>query len=233
MTLNCLIVDDEPIARSILEKYVVKTPMLSLAGSLDNALEVIGQLSEGDIDLMFLDINMPEFTGIDLLKSMRNPPAVIITTAYAEYGAESYEYEVVDYLMKPIPFERFLKAVQKVVALREKSVEPEQINESGNTFIFLKEDHLTHKVLFKDIHYVQAYGNYIKVHLDEKVLLVRKTISELESESNGRLTRIHKSYMINLAQLISIEGNEVLMGEDQRLPVGKVYKKAFEKLLGG
>lgn len=233
MTLNCLIVDDEPIARSILEKYVAKTPMLSLAGSLDNAMDVIGQLSEGNTDLMFLDINMPEFTGIDLLKSMRNPPAVIITTAYAEYGAESYEYEVVDYLMKPIPFERFLKAVQKVVALREGSVEPEQMDENGPAFIFLKEDHLTHKVLFQDIHYVQAYGNYIKVHLDEKVLLVRKTISELETESNGRLIRIHKSYMINLSQLISIEGNEILMAEAQRLPIGKVYKKAFEKFLGG
>lgn len=233
MTLNCLIVDDEPIARSILEKYVAKTPMLTLAGSLDNALEVIGQLSDGDIDLMFLDINMPEFTGIDLLKSMRNPPAVIITTAYTEYGAESYEYEVVDYLMKPIPFDRFLKAVQKALTNNKKSTELDITGEKDPGFIFLKEDHLTHKVLFQEIRYVQAYGNYLKVHLEGKVLLVRKTISELETESTGRLIRIHKSYLINLSQLISTEGNEVLMAEAQRLPIGKVYKKAFEKLLGG
>ncbi|MCE7994759.1 MAG: response regulator transcription factor [Roseivirga sp.] len=233
MTLNCLVVDDEPIARNILEKYVAKTPMLRLEGSIDNGLEVIGKLSEGKIDLMFLDINMPEFTGIDLLKSMRNPPAVIITTAYAEYGAESYEYEVIDYLMKPIPFDRFLKAIQKVVALKEKDDQTDPSSEKSPAFIFLKEDHLTHKVLFEDIHYVQAYGNYLKVHLAEKVLLVRKTISDLESESAGRLTRIHKSYMINLSHLISTEGNEVLILGQQRLPIGKVYKKDFDKLIGG
>lgn len=233
MTLNCLIVDDEPIARSILEKYVSKTPMLSLAGSIDNALDVINQLSEGNIDLMFLDINMPEFTGIDLLKSMRNPPAVIITTAYAEYGAESYDYEVVDYLMKPIPFDRFLKAVQKVIALYEK---PDSADQSGGThpaFIFLKEENLTHKVLFQDIRYVQAYGNYIKIHLGKSTLLVRKTISDLESESAGKLLRIHKSYLVNLQHIISTEGNEVLMPQDQRLPIGKVYKKGFDKLING
>ncbi len=230
MTLNCLIVDDEPIARSILEKYVLKTPMLSLAGSIDNALEVIDQLNKGPIDLMFLDINMPEFTGIDLLKSLRNPPAVIITTAYAEYGAESYDYEVVDYLMKPVPFDRFLKAVQKVVALSEKA---DQATKEQPPFIFLKEENLTHKVLFSEIRYVQAYGNYIKVYLEESVLVIRKTISDMESESAGRLIRIHKSYLVNLRHIVSTEGNEVLMPPDQRLPIGKVYKKDFDRLISG
>lgn len=230
MTLNCLIVDDEPIARSILEKYVLKTPMLRLAGSIDNALEVIDQLNKGPIDLMFLDINMPEFTGIDLLKSLRNPPAVIITTAYAEYGAESYDYEVVDYLMKPVPFDRFLKAVQKVVALSEKA---DQATKEQPPFIFLKEENLTHKVLFSEIRYVQAYGNYIKVHLEESVLVIRKTISDMESESAGRLIRIHKSYLVNLRHIVSTEGNEVLMPPDQRLPIGKVYKKDFDRLISG
>ncbi len=230
MTLNCLIVDDEPIARSILEKYVLKTPMLSLAGSIDNALEVIDQLNKGPIDLMFLDINMPEFTGIDLLKSLRNPPAVIITTAYAEYGAESYDYEVVDYLMKPVPFDRFLKAVQKVVALSEKA---DQATKEQSPFIFLKEENLTHKVLFSEIRYVQAYGNYIKVYLEESVLVIRKTISDMESESAGRLIRIHKSYLVNLQHIVSTEGNEVLMPPYQRLPIGKVYKKDFDRLISG
>lgn len=233
MTLRCLIVDDEPIARSILEKYVAKTPMLNLAGSLDNALDVISQLSTGSIDLMFLDINMPEFTGIDLLKSMRNPPAVIITTAYAEYGAESYEYEVVDYLMKPIPFDRFLKAVQKVIISTEMSNQLYILEDKSAPFLFLKEDHLTHKVLLQDIQHVQAYGNYIKIYLPEKVLMVRKTISELENESAGRLIRIHKSYLINPQHMVSTEGNEVLMPQQQRLPIGKVYKKDFDKLISG
>ena len=220
--MKCLIVDDEPIARSILEKYVGKTPSLELAGSIDNALDVLTFLKEGEIDLMFLDINMPEFTGIDLLKSLRNPPAVIITTAYSEYGAESYEYDVVDYLMKPIPFERFLKAIQKVEDLKT-----EQEPESKPPYLFLKEDHTTHKVLLADIHYVQAYGNYIKVFLEDKMLLVRKTISEMESETKDHLIRIHKSYLVSFSAIQGISGNEVILSNNERLPIGKVYKKGI------
>ena len=229
--MNCLIVDDEPIARSILEKYVEKTPHLNLVGSIDNALDVLSYLSEGKVDLMFLDINMPEFTGIDLLKSMRNPPAIIITTAYAEYGAESYEYEVVDYLMKPIPFERFLKAIQKVKLLKESTIDTSVSKVGG--FIFLKEDYTTHKVIVKDIYRVQAYGNYVKVFLADKILLVRKTIAELEEEARGGLIRIHKSHLVSLRHISATEGNEVIMPDNQRLPIGKVYKKAFEKAMKG
>ncbi len=229
--MNCLIVDDEPIARSILEKYVDKTPSLRLAGSIDNALDVLGYLSEDKVDLMFLDINMPEFTGIDLLKSMRHPPAIIITTAYAEYGAESYEYDVADYLMKPIPFERFLKAIQKVGERIEDA--PQEASPSqGVGFIFLKDDHVTHKVLVKDILYAQAYGNYIKVFLQDKMLLVRKTISDLEAETSGGLIRIHKSYLVSLHHIEATAGNEVVMPSGQRLPIGKVYKKGFAERLG-
>ncbi len=223
--MRCLIVDDEPIARSILEKYIAKTPSLELAGSIDNALDVLNYLKEGTIDLMFLDINMPEFTGIDLLKSMRNPPAVVITTAYSEYGAESYEYDVVDYLMKPIPFERFLKAIQRV-----EDRKAEHQAQTNPPHLFLKEDHTTHKVLLADICYVQAYGNYIKVFLEDKTLLVRKTIAQMESETKDHLIRIHKSYLVSLAAIQGVSGNEVILNEDQRLPIGKVYKRGVEYL---
>lgn len=225
MTLQCLVVDDEPIARSILEKYVARTPYLELAGSLDNALGVIPFLNEQAVDLMFLDINMPEFTGIDLLKSVHQAPAVIITTAYSEYGAESYEYEVIDYLLKPIAFPRFLKAIQKVPGYAEA---PDSL-QAKSEFIFLKEDHQNHKVNFADIRYVQAYGNYLKVFLKDKILLVRKTIGDMEEEAGLHLVRIHKSYLIAIPHIDHWQGNEVCMNGGETLPIGKVFKATFEQ----
>lgn len=230
MSLHCLIIDDEPIARSILEKYVARTPHLELAGSLDNAIAAISFLKEKTVDLIFLDINMPEFSGIELLKSMRNPPQVIITTAYAEYGAESYDYEVVDYLMKPIPFDRFLKAIQKV-DLKVKGGEQAMIETGDQPFIFLKEDQLTQKIELRNIRYVQAYGNYLKVFCKGQMLMVRKTISEMEQTAKGSLIRVHKSYLISIPYMSQFAGNEITMDQGEILPIGKVYRMAFEAAL--
>ena len=226
--MKCLIVDDEPIARSILEKYVQQTPGLALSGSIDNALEVLKHLSEGDVDLMFLDINMPEFSGIDLLKSMHHPPKIIITTAYAEYGAVSYEYDVVDYLMKPISFERFLKAVQKVTHpnLNHDSKTQEK-STSQLKYLFLKGDNKVHKIRIQEITSVQAFGNYIKVFLKDRTIVVRKTLADFEKESGNGLHRIHKSHLVSIDAISSVEGNMVEMNDSQRLPIGKMYKNAF------
>lgn len=223
--MKCLVVDDEPIARNILETYISRMPSLRLVASLDNALEVFDYLKSEQVDLMFLDINMPEFTGIELLKSMRNPPAVIITTAYAEYGAESYDYDVADYLMKPFPFERFLKAIQKVENQRGHD------GVSDKSFLFLKEDNTLHKVAFADIRYVQAYGNYIKVFLHDDMRLVRKTIGQIEEELGGNFLRVHKSYLVAFSAIQGTEGNEVILTGNHRLPVGKVYKKGLQSWL--
>jgi len=230
MSIRCLIIDDEPIARSILEKYVDKTPDLQLAGALDNALAVISFLKENPVDLIFLDINMPEFTGIDLLKSMRNAPQIIITTAYSEYGAESYDYEVVDYLLKPIPFDRFLKAIQKV-DLKADDPGTTESKPAGKGYIFLKEDQHTHKVDLEKIRYVQAYGNYLKVFCDGQMIMVRKTISEMEQECSQSLVRVHKSYLLAIPYMAHLAGNEVTMDQGEIIPIGKVYRKAFEAAL--
>jgi DNA-binding LytR/AlgR family response regulator len=228
--LKCLIVDDEPIARSILEKYVLKTPGLDLIGSVDNALEVLNYLSRGEIDLIFLDINMPEFSGIDLLKSMHNPPQVIITTAYAEYGAESYEYDVIDYLLKPISFERFLKAAQRATHVNSNERIQENLKNQPE-FLFLKEDNKVHKIFIQDISSVHAFGNYIKVFLEDKTLVVRMTLADFEKESGDGLHRIHKSYMVSIPYIKCIEGNMVIMHDSQRFPIGRIYKSDFEKKL--
>ncbi len=221
MKVKCLIVDDEPIARSILEKYVQKASMLQHIGSLDNALDVMDFLRNNEIDLIFLDINMPEFSGMDLLKSLRNPPAVILTTAYAEYGSESYEFGVVDYLMKPIPFARFLKAIDKVLSHYFIS-EKEKKNEDH---LFLKEDHQVHRVRVGDIIYVQAIGNYCKIFLSGNVIITRERISFLE-EKTDNLIRIHKSYLVSKDHVKSIQGNLVHTTSDQILPFGRMYKKS-------
>lgn len=230
--IKCLIVDDEPIARSILEKYVQKTPGLSLSGSIDNALEVLKHLSEGDVDLMFLDINMPEFSGIDLMKSMHHPPKIIITTAYTEYGAESYDYDVVDYLMKPISFERFLKAVQKVAQPNQnRDSSSQEKSTSQSEYLFLKEDNKVHKIRIQNISSVQAFGNYVKVFLKDRTLVVRKTLADFEKESGDGLHRIHKSHLVSLNFISRIEGNMVVMNDSQRLPIGKMYKNTFANKL--
>ena len=229
MTLHCLIIDDEPIARNILEKYVTRTPHLQLAGSLDNALAVIPFLNDHAVDLIFLDINMPEFTGIDLLKSMHKAPAVIITTAYSEYGAESYDYAVVDYLLKPIPFERFLKAIQKATEQAESFAE----GATSKKVLFLKEEQQTHKVAVEDIRYIQAYGNYIRVFMMGKTLVVRKTVSEIEGETSDQLIRVHKSYLISPTCIDHIVGNEIKLEDGPRLPIGRVYRQNLERAIKG
>lgn len=223
--IHCLIVDDEPIARSIIEKYVHKTPGLELSGQLDNGLEVVEFIKNNPVDLIFLDINMPEITGIDLLKSLYKAPQVIITTAYSEYGAESYNYDVVDYLLKPIPFERFLKAIQK---LKHTEVQGNKAEEQQ--FIFLKEDQTTHKTLVSDIRYVQAYGNYLKVHTKDKTLVVRITLQKLLASLEGALIQIHKSYLISKHFVQTMDRESVTLDQGECLPVSNSYRS---QLLSG
>jgi DNA-binding LytR/AlgR family response regulator len=219
MNLRCLIVDDEPIARSILESYVKKAPMLLCVGSLDNALSVMTFLAEQSVDIIFLDINMPEFSGIDLLKILQNPPAIILTTAYSEYGAESYKFNVIDYLMKPIAFDRFMMAIDKVI-------NKNTIGDSSSkaTYLYLKEDYKIHKVNTNDILYVQALGNYCKIYLENKVLITRKTISKI-NEKCSNLIRIHKSYLVSSKTISSIVGSKIITPMGKELPIGRSYKK--------
>ncbi len=217
--IKCLIVDDEPIARGIIEKYILKTPGLSVSGQLDNALDVVQFVKNNQVDLIFLDINMPEMTGIDLLKSLLNPPKVIITTAYSQHGAESYDYDVVDYLLKPIPFERFLKAIQKLEQPNSK-----ESNEEKEHFIFLKEGQTTHKVLINEIRYVQAYGNYLKVHTKTNTLVVRITLQNLLNDLGDYLIQIHKSYLISRQFIQSMNRESVTLDNGECLPISNSFR---------
>lgn len=234
MKFNCLIVDDEPIAQEILEKYISQIDVLNLVGKCGNAFEALNVLHKEPIDILFLDIKMPSLSGLDMLKTLQNPPNVILTTAFSEFGVESYEYGITDYLLKPISFERFLKAVNKLVIpqnskltltqLEEKIVEP--------TFIFFKADKKIHKYYFSDIFFIEGSGNYVKIHSQyEKPLMVLDKLTDLQNKlPQKQFIRIHKSFILNVSHIQKIEGNMIKI-EDKVIPISATFKPNLEALI--
>lgn len=226
-TFRCLIADDEPIARQILENYVKEVPNLVVVASCKNAFEVIEQLQQETIDILFLDINMPKLSGLSLLKTLQIKPEVIITTAYPEYAIEGFELSVTDYLLKPFSLERFLQAVMKVQK-QPQYIPKETITESIETparSVFVKSDKKIVKINFQEVHHIEAYGNYIKIFTD-KMILTPQTLTQFMQKLPDDFIQIHKSFVINFEQLKQIEGNQVLLQNDTKLPIGKSYKKS-------
>ena len=230
MKLKCLIVDDEVLAQDVIEKYISTIPTLDLAGKCDNAIEAISFLHNNHVDLLFLDLNMPELSGLEMLKTLNNPPKVILTTAYSEYALESYEYGVVDYLLKPIKLERFIKSVNKVVdQYNENTAVNENAEMQQYQTIFIKEDQVTYQISLNDILYVEAYGNYLKVHTLDKVYVTRDTMHDMEEKLPKEMfMRIHKSFIISLPKITSSAGNRVLI-DNREIPVGEMYKMGLKK----
>ena len=224
--LRCLIADDEPIARQIIESYIQDIPYLELAASCKNAFEVMEVLQVQTIDILFLDINMPKLSGIGLLKSLRQTPEVIITTAYPEYAVEGFELSVTDYLLKPFSIERFLQAIAKV---QQKQTTPtvqtvvSSTSEAAKS-LFIKSEKKIIKLRPNDIFYVEAYGNYIKVFTDN-MILSQQSLSEFLEKLPTNFVRIHKSYIINFEYLKLIDGNQIILLNEVKLPIGKSYKK--------
>mgnify|MGYP003630498766 CR=1 FL=1 len=224
-TLKCIIADDEPIARQIIENYIADIPYLSLVASCANAFEVMEVLQQEMVDILFLDINMPKLSGLSLLKTMRQKPNVIITTAYPEYAVEGFELSVIDYLLKPFSLERFLKAISKVQQLTQNNaVIKETQKEEATTTLFVKSDKKIIKLELKEITHIEAYGNYIKIFTDIMVL-TPQTLSEFLEKLPSNFLRIHKSFAINFHQLKLIDGNQVVLQNDTKLPIGKSYRK--------
>ncbi len=224
--LQCIIADDEPIARQILENYIQSIPNLELVASCKNAFEVMEILQKQSIDILFLDINMPKLSGLSLLKTLQNKPNVIITTAYPEYAVEGFALSVTDYLLKPFSLERFLQAVLKVQqntdATRKESVilEEKEVVKS----IFIKSDKKIVKLDFKDISHIEAYGNYIKIYADA-MLLTPQTLTDFINKIPDSFLRIHKSFVINFEHLKLIDGNQIILQNEVKLPIGKSYRK--------
>jgi len=234
MKFNCLVVDDEPIAQQILEKYITQIEALHLVGKCPNAFEALNVLHREKIDILFLDIKMPTLSGLDMLKTLQNPPKVILTTAFSEFGVESYEYGITDYLLKPIPFERFLKAVNKILMPENTQLTITQNQEKTEepTFIFFKADKKIHKYYFKDIIFVEGSGNYVKIHiLNEKPLMVLDKLTELKDKlPQKHFLRVHKSYVVNVLHIQKIEGNMIKI-KDKVIPISATFKQNLQGLI--
>lgn len=233
MKLTCLIIDDEPVARKGLEEYVMETDFLQLAAQCENPLKAARYLNEQSIDLIFLDIHMPKMSGIDFLKTLRNPPLVIFTTAYSEYALEGYSLDVIDYLMKPITFDRFLKAAQKAhevhqmkrLAAGQKEVHPD--------YFFIKCDSKYEKINFNEVKYIEALQNYVVIHTRDKKLITYITLSGLENQlPKEQFLKVHKSFLVSIGSIKAIDGNEILIGE-VRIPISRNLKESVvNRILG-
>jgi len=216
MNLNCLVVDDEPLALEILESYINKLPNLTLVQTCNNALEAFEVISQKQIDLLFLDIQMPKLTGMEFLKGLKQPPSVILTTAYRDYAIQSYELNVVDYLLKPFSFERFFKAVNKVSPMPNSS--------DSESFIYLKMDKRVVKVCLKDILFIESMKDYIKVKTATQEVISHQKISYMEEHLPKDLfMRVHRSFIISIPNIQAYSATNVEL-DGHSIPIGRNYK---------
>lgn len=236
VSIQCLIVDDEPMARDVIRRYIEKVPVLHLAGECGNAIDAMVFLHNQTVDLIFLDIRMPHLTGTDFVKSLRNIPKVIFTTAYKEYALEGFELNVVDYLLKPIRFDRFLRAVIKAFPQKNEELTnnhvaaPLQEKKVNSGFIYLKADRKMIKVMLDDILYIESARDYLKVFTHNGSIITRQTISSIEAMlSESEFIRIHRSYIVSIKKISSFTHETVEIGKIE-LPIGKFYLNSFLKM---
>ena len=233
MSISCVIVDDEPLARSLLKDYVSKIPSLKLVDVCASPLAAMEVLKANTVDLLFLDIQMPEITGISLLKILKKRPLVVLTTAYSEYALESYELDVVDYLLKPITFQRFLQAVDKVSSRLQQPPAPvEKITPSDSQpFIFVKDGTKLVKVKWEDILYIEGLKDYVTIHTRQQKIISLQRLKALEEQlPPEQFIRIHNSFIVALNAIDSIQKNEVHIGQ-AALPISDSYKKSFRDFI--
>ena len=230
--------DDEELARTLLENYINRLPYLKLVGTCSNPIEALQLLQNQSVDLIFLDIQMPEMIGTDFLKSLSHKPMVVFTTAYAEYALEGFELDVVDYLLKPFPFERFLKAVNKASDLSKMknqggsaSIISSEGSNLAKNYILVKSEHKVHRIAYGDIRYIQSMREYVAYHTPKGRILSLGSLKKLEVDlPQSRFLRIHKSYIISKEKVATLEGNVVHIGEE-KIPIGASYREKVLKLL--
>jgi two-component system, LytTR family, response regulator len=232
LKINCVIVEDEPLARNLITDYVNKVPTLNLIEACSNPLAAIEVLRNNKVDLLFLDVQMPEITGITLLKSLHSRPMVILTTAYSEYALEGYELDVVDYLLKPITFERFLRAVDKATQ-RMDNKQPAPIAESSQpdssqAFVFVKDGTKLVKIRLDEILYVEGLKDYVTIHTPNQKVVSLQRLKALETQlPTDKFIRIHNSFIVSLAAIDVVHKGEVQIG-DKFIPIGDTYRKSFK-----
>lgn len=247
--IRCLIVDDEPLAGDVVEQFIGQLDTLTLAGRCSHALEAFHFLQQNKVDLLFLDIQMPRLTGIDLLRSLARRPAVIITTAFRDYAVEGFDLEVLDYLVKPIPFNRFLAAINKYHTLHQTPVVPFPGNKpaagalpsliegpggmpASDPFIYLKSDKKMVKVFLKDILFIESLRDYVRVRTMDKDIITYQRITYLEEKlPEEHFLRIHRSYIIAVGKIRAFTAASIEIGTDE-LPIGRQYREQVMRILG-
>lgn len=232
---NCLIVDDEAIAREIIERYTKKIPYLKVVGTCDNAIDAMQVLQNQSIDILFLDIEMPNLNGLELLRLLPNQPATILTTAYSEFALEGFELGVVDYLLKPIEFERFFKAISKVTVTQKKESAPTlstpTINHSEDRSFFVKANNKITRIEKNNILYIEALQKYIRIYTTDGNIVTLLSLSKiLETLPSEQFPRIHRSFAVNVNRIDHIEGNMVRIKE-HTVPISKGQKESFIRLI--
>ncbi len=229
MEIKAVIIDDEPLAQNIIKQYASKLPELNIIACCNDAICAHKVITDQDVDLLFLDINMPKMSGISFLKNLNNPPLVIFTTAYSEYALEGFELNAIDYLKKPFSFDRFCKAyyrAEEIIRLKQ-TQEVSTIAEQNSDFFFIKSNKKTIKINFTDIHFIEGLGDYIKIHLSNEKLVTNLSMKKiLELLPDKHFYRIHKSFIISIDKIENIEGNMVAVN-GTKLPIGNSFRQDF------
>jgi DNA-binding LytR/AlgR family response regulator len=230
-SLQCLVVDDEPLAAKVIEKHIQDIPFLEMAGVCHDALAAMEFLKKNQIEVLILDIHMPKLKGLDLLRILTNKPKVILTTAYHQYALEGFELEVVDYLLKPVEFDRFLKAVNRLLPDASSNMAARAVEANTRPFRFFKANRMNIKVYLDEVRYIEGSGDYVKIHYADKYIMVQMQLSEVETYiASDDFLRIHRSFLVPIPKIDAYSSSEVVV-EGVSLPIGRHYKmQALERL---
>jgi two-component system LytT family response regulator len=225
--------DDEPLALKQIEAYIKKTPFLELAKLCNSAIDALEFLSSAKVDIVFVDINMPDLSGMDFVKSLREKPGIIFTTAYSEYALEGYKVDAIDYLLKPISYNDFLKAVNKAKLLFENSRQKPVISQSGPDHLFVKADYKIVRIELSSIKYIESMHEYVRIHLsNEKPVMTLLTLKAIEEQlPSDRFMRVHRSYIVNKEKIRVVERNRIVFDNNVYIPVSDQYKEAFQEFI--
>ncbi len=233
MEINCIAIDDEPLALQQIISYIEKTPFLRLIKGCYSAVEALDIITEHKIELMFVDINMPDLSGMDFVKSLNFKPMIVFTTAYSEYALEGFKVEALDYLLKPISYADFLKSANKAKKQKELLENSLETIKSDNEYIFIKSEYKILRINYKDIIYIEGMKEYVRIHLQNaKAVMTLLSMKSLENHlPKEKFMRVHRSYIVNLKMINQIERNRIVFNQDTYIPISEQYKVFFQKYL--
>lgn len=231
--IRCIAIDDEPLALRQLADYIAKTPFLELAGQCESAMQAIEMLENTPVDLLFVDINMPDLSGMEFVKSLESPPMIVFVTAYSEHALEGFRVNAVDYLLKPIGYSDFLKSANKAKALFEtQRHKPDEVK-SSKEFLFIKSEHKLLRINFDDIKYIEGMNEYIRLHItNAKPVMTLLSMKAIEEQlPTDRFMRVHRSYIVNLTKISVIERSRIIFDEKVYIPISEQYKAKFQNYI--